>query len=166
MSVCVCVRVHVVCVCVVCMWCVRACACGVCVRVVCVCVVCVRVVCVCVVCVRMWCVHACACGVCVCVHSSTVLFDVCRMFPGVSFMKTADNAITASGSSLAITMEVIRGPAHTHTCTQLLPSAAHDHLPSPPQPHVGRSTSHTFEVSWNYKVSCVAMVCSHGNPGV
>ena len=37
------------------------------------------------------------------------------MFPAVSFTKTADNVIKANGSSLAITVEVIGGPAHTHT---------------------------------------------------
>ena len=134
--VCVCVRVL----------CMRVCVC------VCACV-CMRVC----VCVRVR-VHAC---VCVC-KPNTVLFGVRRMFPAVSFMKTAENVITASASSLAITMEVTGGPTHIHT-------HAHTHTHTPPphhlslQPHIGRSTSHTFEVSWNYKVS---RACMHGNPTV
>ena len=126
MRVCVCVRVRAccVCMCVVCVLCVHACV--VCVRAcvcVCACVVCVRVhVCVCVrVCVR-------ACVVCVRVcKPNTVLFGVRRMFPAVSFMKTAENVITASASSLAITMEVTGGPTHIHMHTH-----THTHTPHLP----------------------------------
>ena len=44
--------------------------------------------------------------VCVCMCPNTLLFGFCRMFPDVTFLKTADNVLSVSDSSLAIAVEV------------------------------------------------------------